>query len=131
MIYQLSEAQIREIDRKLPPALAALKEQHPVAISLVADYYDAPSFPAGYEPDLIEIYFDEAADGPGILYRRDKGLTFDFDFYQPNASAFLMDVDHQVAYVRLGSSTLLNRVEGIVLPDIPSEKAINIPADEL
>jgi len=131
MIYQLSDAQIREIEHKLPPEIAALKEQHPIAISLVADYYDAPPFPQGYVPKLIEVYFDELADGPGIIYRQEKGLVFDFDFYQPNCSAFFMDVDHQVAYVRLGSLVLLNRVEGIVLPDIPPELEINIPAEEL
>jgi len=123
MAYYLSDVQLREIS-KLPPELAVLKEQHPVAISLVAEYYDAPPFPTGYEPKLIEIYFDEQADGPGILYQKAKGFSTDFDFYKPNSSAFFMDIDHQVAYVRLGSLVLLNRVEGIVLPDIPAKLEI-------
>lgn len=127
MVYQLSDAQISEIERKLPPQLAALIEQYPVTISLLADYYHAPPFPQGYKPKLIEIYFDELADGPGITYQHEKGLTFDFDFYKPNSSTFFMDVDHEVAYIRLGSLVLLNRSEGIVLPDISLETNINIP----
>lgn len=123
MTYYLSDFQLQEIS-KLPPELAALKDQYPVAISLVAEYYDAPPFPQGYEPKLIEIYFDEQADGPGILYRKEKGFSFDFDFYKPSSSAFFMDIDHQAAYVRLGSLVLLNRVEGVVLPDIPTDLEI-------
>lgn len=131
MVYQLSDAQNWEIERKLPPEIAALKEQYPVGISLFADYYNAPPFPQGYQPKLIEIYFDELADGPGIIYQYEKGLTFDFDFYTPNSPTFFMDVDHQLAYIRLGSLVLLNRAEGIVLPDLPPELKIDIPAIEL
>lgn len=131
MLYPLTDVQHRDIKRKLPPEIALLKDDHPVAIALVADYCDAPPFPTGYQPKLIEIYFDELADGPGILYRQDRGLTFDFDFYKPNSPVFLMDVDHQVAYVRLGSLVLLNRIDGIVLPDVPPEIAIDMPAVEL
>lgn len=131
MVYQLSDAQIWEIDHKLPPQFAALREEHPVTISLLADYYHAPPFPQGHKPKLIEIYFDELADGPGIIYQHDQGLTFDFDFYKPNPSTFFMDVDHEVAYIRLGSLVLLNRSEGIVLPDISLETNINIPELEL
>lgn len=131
MVYQLSDAQISEIERKLPPEVAAFKEQYPVTIALLADYYHAPPFPQGYQPKLIEIYFDELADGPGIIYQHDRGLTFDFDFYQSNPSTLFMDVDHEVAYIRLGSSVLLNRSEGIVLPDISPELNINIPELEL
>lgn len=127
MTYYLSDFQLQEIS-KLPPELAALKDQYPVAISLVAEYYDAPPFPQGYEPKLIEIYFGEHVDGPGILYRKEKGFSFDSDFYTLNSSDFFMDIDHQVGYVRLGSQVLLNRVEGVVLPDIPSETEINMSA---
>lgn len=130
MVYQLSAAQIHDIERKLPPDIAALKERYPVGIALFADYYDAPPFPQGYKPKLIEIYFDELADGPGIVFQQDKGLTFDFDFYTPEPTTFFMDVDHQVAYIRLGSMVLLNRIEGIVLPDISPETAISVPALE-
>lgn len=130
MTYKLSDVQFREISSKLPPELAALKDQHPVAIALVAEYYDVAPFPQGYEPELIEIYFDELADGPGIIYHKAKGLSFDFDFYKPNSFVFFMDVDHQVAYVRLGGLVLLNRVEEIVLPDIPAELEVNVPAEE-
>lgn len=130
MVYQLSAAQIQDIDRKLSPEIAALKEKYPVGVSLFADYYNAPPFPQGYKPKLIEIYFDELADGPGIIFEQDKGLTFDFDFYQSDPAAFFMDVDHQVAYIRLDYRVLLNRIEGIILPDISPELAITIPAVE-
>lgn len=131
MLYPLTDLQHRDIDHKLPPDIALLKDDHPVAIALVADYCDALPFPTGYQPNLIEIYFDELADGPGILYRQDRGLTFDFDFYKANSPVFMMDVDHQVAYVRLGSLVLLDRIKEIVLPDVPPEIAINMPAIEL
>ncbi len=131
MVYQLSATQIQDIERKLPPQLAALRKQYPVTISLLADYYHAPPFPQGYKPKLIEIYFDELADGPGIIYQHERGLTFDFDFYNPNSATFFMDLDHEVAYIRLNSVVLLNRSEGIVLPDILPETNINIPKLEL
>lgn len=120
MTYELSPAQIEEIDTKLPPQFAALKDNYPVAISNAAEYYDAPPFEEGYVPEVIEVYYGEEADGAGILAWNGR-VSIDLNNYQPGASVLMKQIDGQWAYIQIGSIVLLNRAGGVILPPIAEE----------
>lgn len=120
MAYELSPAQIQEIDSKLPPQFAALKDKYPVAISNAAEYYDAPPFEEGYVPELIEVYYGEEADSAGIL-AWNGSVSVDLNNYEPGASVLMKQIDGQWAYVQIGSIVLLDRAGGVILPPIAEE----------
>lgn len=132
MTYELSPAQIEEIDTKLPPQFAALKDKYPVAISNAAEYYDAPPFEKGYVPEIIEVYYGEEADSAGIL-AWNGSVSVDLNNYQPNSLVLMKQIDGQWAYIQIGSIILLDRAIGVVLPPIADESKFMLnlmPEDE-
>lgn len=132
MTYELSPAQIEEIDSKLPPQFAALKDKYPVAISNAAEYYDAPPFEEGYVPEIIEVYYGEEADSAGIL-AWNGSVSVDLNNYQPNSLVLMKQIDGQWAYIQIGSIILLDRAIGVVLPPIADESKFMLnlmPEDE-
>lgn len=132
MTYELSPAQIEEIDSKLPPQFAALKDKYPVAISNAAEYYDEPPFEEGYVPELIEVYYGEEADSAGI-FAWNGSVSVNLNNYQPNSPVLMKQIDGQWAYIQIGSITLLDRAGGVILPPIADESKFMLdlmPEDE-
>ncbi len=132
MTYELSPAQIEEIDSKLPPQFAALKDKYPVAISNAAEYYDAPPFAEGYVPELIEVYYGEDADDSGV-FAWNGSVSIKLDNYKPDSPVVMKQIDGQWAYIQIGSIVLLNRAGGVVLPPIADKSKFMLdlmPEDE-
>ncbi len=117
MAYKLSPGQIKEIDSKLPPYFAALRDKYPVAIANAAEYYDAPPFPESYVPEFIEVYYAEESDSAGILAWNGT-VSVDLNNYKPASDVLMKQIDGQWAYIQVGSLVLLDRAGGVVLPPI-------------
>lgn len=118
MPYHLSPHQIEEIESKLPPQYAALKDKYPVAISNVAEYWDIPSYPSGYVPQLIEIYYEDEADDSAIFIKNGQLVSIRLENTVKDPTVIMMEIDDQWAYIQLEGRIILDRRGGAILPDV-------------
>ncbi len=118
MPYHLSPEQISEIESKLPPQYAALKDKYPICLDNAALAWDLPPYPSGYVPKSIDVYYDENAHGPAMCIE-DGHLTY-MEIEDPATAptTIMMDIDDETAYVQIEGRVILNRIGGAVLPDV-------------
>lgn len=112
-----------EIISKLPPEIASLAERYPSEILNTADSWDEEPFPKGYIPKSIEVYCGDEE----VVFILD-GLL---DFYQPinisrNSTTLTVMIDSNFAYIEIEGKEILNKIGGVVLPDI-----VNYPSEVL
>ncbi len=118
MPYHLSPHQIEEIESKLPPQYAALKDKYPVAISNAAESWDIPSIPSGYVPQLIEIYYEDEADDSTIFIKNGQLVSIRLENTVKDPTVIMMEIDDQWAYIQLEGRIILDRRGGAILPDV-------------
>jgi len=118
MHYELSEAQLAEIQEKLPPQFAALKDQYPVSISNAAEDWDTPPYREGYVPYDIDIYYREYADGPDVSVVNGQLQFIYLDQYVEEPDVIAMEIDGHWAYIQLQGRVILNRIGGVILPKV-------------
>lgn len=121
MAKELSPSELAEINEKLPPQYAALKDKYPVQIVNVADDWDTPPYPNGYVPQDIEVYYHAEGNG-GDLYVRDgklKSISLDSEVNDPEIIA--VEIDGNWAYIQIEGRVILNRIGGAIFPDFLSK----------
>lgn len=118
--YPLSAQEIQEIEEKLPPQFAALRDRYPITIAAIARDWDLPPYPEGYVPQFIEIYYSEAnaAYCPAICV--DSGELRYLKLEDPvvDPSLVILDIDDETAYVQVEGRIIFNRLGGAILPDL-------------
>lgn len=112
-----------QIISKLPPEIASLADRYPSEILNTADSWDEKPFPNGYIPKSIEVYCGDEE----VVFILD-GLL---DFYQPitigrNSTSLTVMIDSNFAYIEIEGKEILNKLGGVVLPDI-----VNYPSEVL
>ncbi|MBD2451149.1 hypothetical protein H6G76_29270 [Nostoc sp. FACHB-152] len=112
-----------QIISKLPPEIASLADRYPSEILNTADSWDEEPFPNGYIPESIEVYCGDEE----VVFIID-GLL---DFYQPttigrNSTSLTVMIDSNFAYIEIEGKEILNKLGGVVLPDI-----VNYPSEVL
>jgi len=118
MHYELSEAQLAEIQEKLPPQFAALKDQYPVSISNAAEDWDTPPYREGYVPYDIDIYYRDYADGPDVSVINGQLQFIYLDHWVDDPDVIAMEIDGHWAYIQLQGRVILNRLGGAILPKV-------------
>jgi hypothetical protein len=116
-MYKLSPVQL-ELIAQLPEEVAAMAATYPVDIYNAAEYWNEPDFPAGYQPVLIEIYYDDEVDGPDIFFLNGELLTFRLREPGIKPTSIAVEIDDQWAYIQLEGQIILDRIGGVILPDI-------------
>lgn len=119
MHYELSPAQIEEIDSKLPPQFARLKDKYPLTISNVAEAWDWHPYPTGYIPQFIDIYYDdEETLQPDISIRNGQLTYVKLEDSITNPVLIYMTIEDDPAYVQIEGRVIFNRLSGVVLPEV-------------
>jgi len=120
ILHKLNSRQLEEIEKKLPPQFAALKDKYPTAVAAAAEYWDVPPYPVGYVPEVIEFSYSEDQDisFPHAIVR-DGVLTH----IEPTAIAAVdnmvaFSIDDHPAYIRVEGRVILNRTDNVVLPEV-------------
>lgn len=119
MAYELSPAQIEEIDSKLPPQFAALKDKYPQTIANVADFWDLPPYPTGYVPQFIDIYYeDDNYLKPAVAIENGKVTYVELEDPATDPTLIYMAIEDDPAYVQIEGRVIFNRLGGAFMPDV-------------
>lgn len=119
MTYELEPAQIEEINSKLPPQFAALKDKYPLTIYNVAEFWDLPPYLKDYVPESIDIYYrDENSMQADIAIRNGKLVYVELEDPITDPTLIYMTIEDDPAYVQIEGRVIFNRLGGAILPEI-------------
>lgn len=119
MAYKLNHAQIEEINSKLPPQFAALKDKYPLTIYNVAEFWDLPPYSKNYLPEYIDIYYrDENSMQADIAIRNSKLVYVELEDTITDPTLIYMTIEDDPAYVQIEGRVIFNRLGGVILPAI-------------
>ncbi|MBD2303437.1 hypothetical protein [Nostoc sp. FACHB-190] len=102
---------------KLPLDIALLANNYRADILNAAEFWDEPPFPENYVPELVEIYYGDA-DSPHVFIRKGKLEDYSLIDSDANAKSIAVQIDHQWAYIQIEGQEILNRLGGVVLPEV-------------
>ncbi len=119
MTYELEPAQIEEIDSKLPPQFAVLKDKYPLTIYNVADSWSFPPYPKGYVPEFIDIYYnDKDTMRSDISIQNGRLVYVELEDPVTDPALIYMTIEDEPAYVQIEGRVIFNRLGGAILPEI-------------
>lgn len=125
MAYELEPGQIAEIDSKLPPQFAVLKDRYPQTINNVAEFWEYPPFPTGYVPKYIDIFYeDDNFFTPSVEIKNSNLISVELEDFVTDPTLIYMAIEEEAAFVQIEGQVILNRLEGVILPDV----AVNLEA---
>ncbi|MBD2651184.1 hypothetical protein [Nostoc foliaceum] len=102
---------------KLPPDIAALADKYPSEILNTADSWDNLPFDANYFPECLEVYSGDADDANIFVL---NGVLKDYvpSYAEKNTSSITVMIDGEFAYIEVEGRQVLNKLGGIVLPEV-------------
>lgn len=112
----LSEYELQLLS-KLPLDIAALVNNYHTDIINAAEFWDEPPFPVNYVPEFIEIYYGDA-ESPHIFIVNGELQDYNVTNLPDNNKSISVLIDDQWAYVQIEGQVILNRLEGVILPDV-------------
>lgn len=112
----LSPYEISEIEKKLPPQFAVLKDKYPNTIASVAESWDEPPYPEGYTPDVIEIYYEDDGQS-GFDIKNGEITLIRIEDVPVSPHLIHLFIDDETAYVQIEGKVILNRIGGAILPE--------------
>ena len=119
----LTERELAQIRRRLPRDIQALKDKYPQAVYNTSEAWGAKPFPHGYVPESISIFYtdDPSGRGPDISFYEGNLISFNLEPSKDN-DVIKVSIDAEWAYIQVGRKVLLNRLGGVILPDILLEQ---------
>lgn len=103
----------------LPMDLAVLANQESNRVSMInaAEYYNEPPFPDNYIPEFIEVYYQDA-DSPHIFIVKGQLKDYNVANLPDVTKTVSVLIDDEWAYVEVEGHVILNRLGGVILPDV-------------
>jgi hypothetical protein len=102
---------------KLPLDIAALVDNYHTEIMNAAEFWDEPPFPEHHIPEIIEIYYGDA-DSSHILILNGELKDYNVTNLPDNTKSISVLIDDQWAYIQIEENVILNRLGGVVLPEV-------------
>ncbi len=122
--FKLTDSELWEIAAKFPPDVIALCSKYPIDILNASDSFDNPPLQHNYIPKLIEIYYEQTLS-PQVFIM--DGILEDYHLLlserQKDYNSISVMIDHDWAYIEVEGKILLNRLGGVILPDVIIEPA--------
>lgn len=112
----LSEYELQLLSN-LPLDIVALVNNYHTEIINAADFWDEPPFPDNHVPEIIEIYYSDA-ESPHIFIVNGELKDYKVTNLLDNTKSISVLIDDQWAYIQIEENVILNRLEGVVLPDV-------------
>lgn len=119
MAYELEPAELEEINTKLPPQFAVLKDKYPQTIANLARYWELPPYPINYVPECIDIYYEDDNFIDSAIAIENGNLTC-VQLEDPviDPTLIYMAIENDPAYVQIEGKVIFNRLGGAVLPSV-------------
>lgn len=102
---------------KLPLDIALLAGKYRIDIINAAEFWDEPPFPENYLPEMIEIYYGNTPSSH-VFILNGKLEEYRLDEVDINPNSIAVQIDDQWAYIQVEGQEILNRLGGVVLPDL-------------
>ncbi len=124
MTEGFSQKELRQISQ-LPKDIAALANEHKIDVLNAAEFWGEPDFPDGYIPESIEIYYGDKNE-PSIFILHSKLYTYDISEIDNASKKISVLIDSQWAYIKVMNKILLNRLGGVILPQLMVDPSLLI-----
>ncbi|BAZ02850.1 hypothetical protein NIES37_68630 [Tolypothrix tenuis PCC 7101] len=112
----LSEYELQLLS-KLPLDIAALVKNYRTDIINAAEFWDEPPLTVNHVPEFIEIYYGDA-ESPHIFIVNGELQDYNVTNLPDNTKSISVLIDDQWAYVQIEGQVILNRLGGVILPDV-------------
>ncbi|WP_375491816.1 hypothetical protein [uncultured Nostoc sp.] len=112
----LSEYELQLLS-KLPLDIASLVNNYRTDILNAAEFWGEPPFPENHVAKFIEIYYDDA-ESPHIFIVNGELKDYNVTNLPDNTKSISVLIDDQWAYIQIEGDVILNRLGGVVLPDV-------------
>jgi len=116
MVANFSKYELEQL-KKLPPEVIMWASKYPIEIINVAESLDDDTLPHGYVPKMVEVYYDIKA-APSIFVHNGVLEDFDIESARKQQQSISMMVDNIWVYIEVEGNIVLNKLGGIVLPNI-------------
>lgn len=117
----LTTAQIQQINQILPLELAQLRDRYPNTIYELACAWQLPSFPVGYTPQVIELYYsnDAGNESPDFVIEAGSLTSIRVPTDETPCEIIQLEIDGHWAFIQIGSAIVLDRISGrVILPEV-------------
>lgn len=111
---------------KLPPQFVKLREKYPLDILNAASVWSKPPLSPGTQPELIEVYYND--DSPAIIFIQGVLKKYTPKSSNFKANSIAVQIDDEWAYIELEGQEIINRIEGLVLPEVIANPAVVMEA---
>lgn len=112
----LSEYELQLLT-KLPLDIVALVNNYRTDVINAAEFWNEPPFPESHIPEFIEIYYGDA-ESPHIFIMNGEIKDYKVSNLPDNTKSISVLIDDQWAYIQIEGQEILNRLGGVVLPDV-------------
>jgi hypothetical protein len=112
----LSEYELQLLS-KLPLDIASLVNNYRTDIINAAEFWDEPPFSDNHVPEFIEIYYGDA-ESPHIFIVNGELQDYNVANLPDNTKSISVLIDDQWAYIQIEATVIINRLGGVVLPDV-------------
>lgn len=112
----LSEYELQLLS-KMPLDIASLVNNYRTEILNAAEFWGEPPFPENHVPQFIEIYYGDA-ESPHIFIVNGELKDYNVTNLPDNTKSISVLIDDQWAYIQIEGDVILNRLGGVVLPDV-------------
>lgn len=112
----LSEYELQLLT-KLPLDIVALVNNYRTDVINAAEFWNEPPFPENHIPEFIEIYYGDA-ESPHIFIMNGEIKDYKVSNLPDNTKSISVLIDDQWAYIQIEGKEILNRLGGVVLPDV-------------
>ncbi|RUR73046.1 hypothetical protein ACF3DV_03605 [Chlorogloeopsis fritschii PCC 9212] len=108
---------------QLPAEIAVFAEQQSTDIFNTANFWGNPNFPENYIPELIEIYYGNTirSNGSDICILNGQLKDYQIHNFDSNIQSIAVQIDGRWAYIEVEGREILNKLSGVVLPDVVVE----------
>ncbi|MGF1979784.1 MAG: hypothetical protein RMY30_029940 [Nostoc sp. CmiSLP01] len=102
---------------KLPFDIALMVNNYRADIINAAEFWDEPPLAENYVPEFIEVYYGDA-ESPHIFIVNGELKDYSATNLPDSAKSISVLIDDQWAYIEIEGKVILNRLGGVVLPDV-------------
>ncbi len=117
MVLRLTKYKLEQIRKKLPPSIQFLKDEYPQTTYNISEAWDLEPLPDGYVPDYIGVFYGDDARGSHICLSFGELLPLKLT-PPPDKDVVKVSIDDEWAYIQIKDKVLLDRLGGVVLPDL-------------
>ncbi|MDJ0696927.1 hypothetical protein [Mastigocoleus sp. MO_188.B34] len=116
MSQEFSEYELEQIS-KLPMDIALLANKYRIDVLNAAEVWGKPPFYKGYKPEIIDIYYGNI-DTPNVFILNGELKEYNISSNDEKSKSLSVMFDGQWAYIQVEKTIIINRLGGVILPEV-------------